>query len=867
MGNTTHRSARGIWLLSTAIGLGAILPAQAQEATGPAPVAREAAQDTPPDAPVSDEIVVVGQRLRQERALDIRRNSEALVDAIAADEIGRLADKNVAESVERLPGVSLKYDQGEGRYVSLRGIDGALNNVTVNGVDLGSPDGDTRQLPLDVVGGQLLSRVTVVKAVTPDMDAQAIGGSVDVRLQSPFDFGKPLIARALVQGGEHEQNDTNPYAGELAVGGVFGDRGQFGVLIGASYQERDFRTYGVYPDDWAAAPGSTRGRPTNIKYTTYDLLRQRTGAAANLEWRPGDNQRVYLQALYSLFQEDEYRQRYRLDFGTVTFNPDGITATGAGGERRQDLRLEQKDKSILNVTLGSETTIGAWTLDGQISRGHNELDEPNKVWTFRSAGLPGGTIATNLNFGPLLYTATPAAEVPASALQFRQLTVQRNFAEEDITTGVINVRRNLSFGEDSYIQFGARIRDAEKTQDNANDRYDRGSTANRFTLADFGLLGQPTATYLDGTVYPNSVTIDAGAIEAFTAANLGGVRIVLNPSVTNAAALSGDYTVEERVTAGYGMVNFDFGRLSILGGVRVERTETSVSTPLPTVSSLSNEGEYVNVLPGLHARFEGDHDIVLRGAITRTLGRPGYGQLSPAASINTVPATPVISRGDPELEPYLSTNIDAAIDWYFAPGGVLGLGIFHKTISDYIFTRTELATNVTFQTITYPTVQLSQPANAGEADVSGLELNYQQQFTFLPGAFSGIGVAANLTLSDSSVDVPGRGTLALPRQSDRVWGVQLFYQKYGFEGTLAYHHTSAYLDTVAASAADDTYFNRFRRLDAKLSYAVTPRLKVFVEGQNLNDETLWEYQGGRPDWQIGYEQYGRTTYVGLSANW
>jgi TonB-dependent receptor len=847
--------ARGVLMLSTAFGMGAFVPAHGQESAKA-------------EAGAAEEIVVIGQRLRQQRALDVRRDSDAIVDAIAADEIGRLADKNVAESIERLPGVSLKYDQGEGRFVTLRGIDGALNNVTVNGVDLGSPDGDTRQLPLDVIGGQLLSRVTVVKAVTPDMDAQAIGGSVDIELQSPFDFDKPFILRATAQAGSHELNDTTPYAGDFAIGGVFGGQGQFGVLLGASYQERDFRSYGLFPDDWAATPGTTRGRPVNVKYTTYDLLRQRTGAAASFEWRPGDDHRVYLQTLYSSFKEDETRQRYRLDFGTVTPNADGVRATATGGERRQDLRLEKKDKSILNVTLGSEHTLGVWKLDGLVSYGHNQLDEPNKVWLFRSGGLPGGAISSNLDFGPLLYTATPVADAPASALQFRQLTVQRNVAEENILTGEFNVRRDLAFGENSYLQFGARLRDAEKEQDNANDRYDRGTTnANRFTLANFGLQGQPTATLLDDTTYPNPVTIDAAAIQAYTDANLGGPTIVLNSAVTLAAELSGDYNVEERVSAGYAMANLDFGRLSLLGGVRIERTETSVTTPLPTVSSLSNAGEYTNILPGLQARYEGDNNIVLRGALTQTLGRPAYGQLSPAASINTVPATPVISRGDPGLEPYLSTNIDAAFDWYFAPGGVFGVGVFHKTIKDYIFTRTTPGTNVTFQTITYPSVLLSQPANAGEADVTGIEVNYQQQFEFLPGAFSGLGIAANLTLTDSNVDVEGRGTLALPRQSDRVWGVQLFYQKYGFEGALAYHYTSAYLDTVGASAAVDTYFNRFRRVDAKVSYALTPRLKVFVEGQNLNDETLWEYQGGRPDWLIGYEQYGRTTYLGLSANW
>jgi TonB-dependent receptor len=842
---TTH-ATRNLLLLTSAFGLAWISPAFSQEA----------------EIAAEEEIIVTGQRFAQQRAIDARRDADAILDAVLADDIGRLADKNVAENVERLPGVSLKYDQGEGRFVSIRGIDGALNNVTIGGVDLGSPDGDTRQLPLDVIGGQLLSRVEVIKAVTPDMDAQAIGGAVNVVLQSPFDLGEDFVIQGSFQAGEHELNDTTPYAADISIGGVFGNRGQFGYMFGASYSERDFRTYGQYPDDWAEFPGSVRGIPSNIKYTTYDLLRERIGVAGALEWRPDADSRFYLQALYSLFTEDEYRQRYRLDFENVVFNADGVTATMTDGERRQDLRLEQKDKSVLNITLGGESVIAGWDADYLLSWGHNELDEPNQLWQFR-----GGSVDANLDFGPLLYGVDVVAEAAPSDLGFRQLTIQDNVAEEDIVTAVFNARHALEFGEDSYVQFGLRIRDAEKVQDNANARYDRGSTPNRFTLADFNLLGQPTATQLDSTRYENFPTIDAAAIQAFTVDNLGGPRMVLNAGATAEAEIASDYQVEERVSAGYVMGNFDYGRLSVIAGVRVEHTEVAVSTPLDTVSSIPNEGEYTNVLPGLHMRIDGDNGVVVRGAFTNTIGRPGYGQLSPGASIDTGPATPIISRGDPALEPYLSRNFDFAVDWYFAEGGVLGFGFFHKAIEDYIFTGTVEAENVTFLGVTYPVVELRQPVNAGEAQVSGFEANYQQQFTFLPGFWGGFGLAANLTLTDSEVDVPGRGALPLPRQSDTAYGVQLFYQQYGIEGTLAYHFTSEYLDTVSDNPFEDTYFNEFERLDLKIGYDLTSNLTVFFEGQNLNDETLWEYQGGRPDWQIGYEQYGATYYVGLTGRW
>lgn len=306
------------------------------------------------DTGAVDELVVVGQRLSQQRAIETKREAVGVVDAISADEIGRLADKNVAENVERLPGVGLAYDQGEGRYVSVRGISASLNNVTLNGVEVGNPDGDSRALPLDVVSGQLLGRIEVIKAVTPDLDAQGIGGTINLVTQSPFDFGKDRFARLTLQGGYQDFNEKTPVQGDATVGGVFAD-GKLGVLFGVNYSSRDYRTDGLYPDDWRTVPGVARGGlPTNLKYTNYNLKRERIGASGAIEFRPTDQDKFYIRGLYSRFTEDEYRQRNRLDFATaavvnsgrLTLNADGATGVSTGILMRQDLRLEYKEKSV-----------------------------------------------------------------------------------------------------------------------------------------------------------------------------------------------------------------------------------------------------------------------------------------------------------------------------------------------------------------------------------------------------------------------------------------------------------------------------------------------------------------------------------------
>ncbi len=837
------------------------------------------AQEAPAEDTTVDELVVTGQRYSQQQAIDAKKKAKGVSDVIAADEIGRLPDRNAAESLERLPGVGIKYDQGEGRYVSIRGVDGALNNVTVNGVEIGSPDSDTRAIPLDVVSGQLASRIEVVKAVTPDMDAQAIGGSVNFVTQSPFDLRKDFVASGSFQAGQQDLNDETPLQADLTVGGRFGADQTFGFLLGANYSIRDYRTYGVYPDDWRPVAGSERGLPTNIKYTTYDLERERLGLSGSLEFRPGEDDRFYLRGLYSKFKEDEYRQRYRLDFATdalftagrVTLNPDG-TGVSTNNERRQDLRLEQKDKTISVLSAGGEHDRGDWNLTWDASYVSNELEEPNAVWQFR-----GGSLTTDFDMNSLLYTATPRTEAAPSALGFRQVTFQENFGEETIGSVMADARRKLGIGEDSAIQFGFKFRDTDKSQDNNNDVYTRaGAGVNRFTLADFGLLGADTRTLLEGRTYYNSPTIDAGAIQAFTRDNLAGPKFVLDTATSLSNAVLGDYDVGEQITAGYLMADLDFGIVSILAGVRVEHTKTDVTgyrlVNGGTVEQVSASGEYTDVLPGLHLKIEPSDRVLVRMALTQTIGRPQYPQLSPGGGLTYVETAPGVfegdfSEGNVELKPYKSTNVDVSAEWYFAQGGLLSAGAFYKSIVDPIFGYSEVQTGVTVDGRYYDRFEYSQPRNGDSGKIAGIEFGYRQQFTMLPGAFAGLGVSATATFTDSSLNVPGRGKLPFPRQSDSIYGLQVFYQKYGVQASLNWHSTSDYQDSIGDDARSDTFFSRFERVDFKVSYDVTPNITVFALGQNLNDEVLWEYMGGRRDWFIGYERYGPTYAVGLAANW
>ena len=839
------------------------------------------AQSTPGNASDGD-IVVTGQRAQQERAIERKREAIGIIDVASADEIGRLPDRNVAEVVERLPGIGVTYDQGEGRYVSIRGVPSALNNYTVNGVEIGNPDGNTRRLPLDVISGQLLNRTEIVKAKTADLDGQGIGGTVNLVTQTAFDFVNPFNVQVTAQAGYQELNDKVPLRGDASVGGRFGSDEQFGLLVGASYSNRTFTSYGLYPDDWRPVAGAPRDAlPINIKYTDYSLERERIGATGSFDFRPNENHQFYVRGIYSKFTEEEYRQRYRLDFATdatlnaggITFDPDGETGTSTTSERRQDLRLEHKEKTVLTGMVGGSSRFDAAKLDYVVARSHNEVYEPNDLWQFR---CNPGTV--NFDFSDRVFYAAPVTECTAAQLGFRQYSHQLETGDEDIWQGRIDLTYDLvGMDAESFVKFGGKYRATDKSFDSANEVYTRGgNAATRFTLGQFNLAGDPVNVYpRDGdTKYANAPTIDADAIRDYTDANLTGPYFVYDASGSLANETLNDLDVEEDVGAAYAMANLRFGAVTVTPGLRWEHTRTRVTgfrLDGATVTPVTRENSYDDWLPSLIVRIAPSSDTVFRLAYTRSLGRPEYSALTPGGELDYQPGTVAgtfegsYATGNADLKPYRADNLDVSAEWYFARGGLLSIGVFAKFIENPIFTQTTTQTNIGFAGRQFERLTIDQPLNAESGDIVGIEAAYQQQFTFLPGAWSGLGISLTGTLVDSNLKLPAGRTVTFPEQSEYLYGAQLFYQYGPVEASLAYHNTGHSLIAAGGTAVEDQSNDDLRRLDAKISFEVYPGVHLFAEGQNLTDEPTRQYQWNRTDWATQNERYGRTFYGGFSA--
>jgi TonB-dependent receptor len=843
------------------------------------------AQSTPSvdDGAASDDIVVTGQRGSLQRAIELKRDAIGVTDIASADEIGRLPDRNVSEVVEHLPGVGVTYDQGEGRYVSIRGVPSNLNNYTLNGIEVGNPDGTTRSLPLDIISGQLLNRVEVAKVKTADMDGQGIGGTINLVTQTAFDFKDKFTIAGSAKAGYQELNHKVPVQADLSIATRFGADEQFGLVLGASYSDRDFVSEGFYPDNWKPVPGAARGGlPDNIKYTEYSLDRHRIGATGSFDWHPNDRQTFYVRGVYSKFIEDEVRPRYRLDFTTTpyTLNPDGLTgfangtassmtgAPGSGPERREDLRLDYKAKWLATGMAGGSTDLGALKLDYEGAYSRNETLDKFPIWQFRCN--PG---RVTFDFSDKVYSATPDTECTANQMQFRQYTFQHQLNTEKIWQGRFDATYNLeSMESGSFVKAGAKFRSTDRDFDQDNPTWTRASaTANRWTLGQYNLAGPAQCVYPNSAntdqCFSNGPTFNIPALQAFTAANLGGPLMPLDTATTIANNTLSDFQLTEKVAAGYVMANLKFGVVTVTPGIRYEHTTLDITgfqlQNGTTISPAARSNSYDDFLPSLLVRIEPSSKTVFRLAYSTSLGRPEYSNLSPGGSIDTINGA--VSLGNPDLKPYRAQNLDATAEWYFAKGGLLSVGVFAKFIRNPIFSQATVLRNTTYNGVAYPTLTITQPFNASDGDIVGIEAQYQQQFTFLPGLLSGLGVQLTGTLTSSTLTLPDGRSSTFPNQSKYLYGAEVFYQKGPVEASVAYHNTGKALLAIGSPSYNDQYNDDLRRLDAKVSVGLFEDIRVFAEAQNLTDEATRQYQAGNPDWLIQNERYGRTFYAGVSA--
>ncbi|MPY90697.1 MAG: TonB-dependent receptor [Luteitalea sp.] len=819
-------------------------------------------------ARISDALTVrAGTALARER----KRAASSIGDVVSADAVGRFPDANAAEALRRIPGVSLEIDQGEGRFVVVRGIDATLNNVTLNGQIVGTPaEFGTRGVSMDSVPADLISRLEVTKAVTPDMDANAIGGNINIATLGAFDRPDGLFSGTL-RTGYNELSGRAPFSANVSYGRVLGANRQWGLMIGGSFSQRRFDSelYRISGDSWANFNGFFV--PQNQALFLYDVERRRQGVNAALAFRPASSHELTFHVNHNLFRDIEGRQQVEFDLtrGTLS-NQTATSGRFSGGRASREYRDYEQEHTINALMVSGDHLAAGSLVDWSVGFSRGQRDTPRRGdWEFRSGAdaFPNTYDVSD----PTRPIVTPHPDFyTASAYPFRRVRFRTDLEREDVITAETSLRREASVGERrASWKAGAKVVARDKTQDRENQNF----TGSGFSLADFGLGGQGPDDFFEG-LRPFGPTLNLPALQQFFTANRSFLDFDALGSQND--SLTQDFEADETVVAGFLMGQLDFEHWNLLAGIRVERTSGTYhanellyedGTFTGNIRPATGETSYTDVLPGVHLNFFPRQNLVVRVAWTNTLGRPSYADLAPIAALDDIQnedGTFVggLSSGNPRLKPYESMNIDASIEFYLG-SGLLAVAPFYKRIDNPIYDLRFTETNVTYNDRFYERLGFARPENADAGRIAGVELTYQNYFSFLPSPLDGLGVNVNYTATDSAVTLFERDDeLPFFKQSDHIGNVALLYEKFGLATQISMSFNSPALGGVGSDTDSDGYDDWYRVVDLKLSAPITRSLRGLFEVSNMNNEHRFEY-AGVADRRTADEGYSWSLYAGV----
>ena len=830
-----------------------------------------------------DGLTVTGERSAALRAINEQRATLALASIIAGDEIGKLPDQNVAEAVQRAPAVTIQTSRGEGRYVSIRGTAPELNNVTLNGSTLASSAG-SRATALDLLPASMVANVEVIKTTTPDMDGNALGGTVNIETVTAFDREEPFLF-ASIEGMLADQavdylDDKLPFEANFTAGRRFGADQRFGIVVAGSANRRDFSASVLDPDGWDDI-GDGDIFPVELELQVEDNERQRYGVTTGLDWRPSERTNLFARGLYTYTKEVAFNSEYEYGLVGDPMSINGTAASFGAGSLELDLSNSDETEHLMGLTLGAEQRFGelSWNVSGTFTRG--TLNEEGPDATFETDEVDEAMAAGTVDVSDYFFTISPANPgfvndpthypLRSADLQFYTNTENTWVAETDL-----RLDTNLGAAP-AFLQLGAKFQQRDKLIDDLEYQY---IPLGPISLEPFYL--------------PNTGTVQGGA-EASAHGDVGRWRDYILANVNDPSlfqldefesaleAVQGDSDNLERIFAAYVMGEARFGNLTALAGARIERTNTeslryevavNEDTDDVETNSATFETEYTNVLPALILKLDATDNLVLRAAWTNSIGRPDYDEISGFELLEyEETSTPGvfeggIEAGNPHLEPYEASNLDVFAEYYFDTGGVLSAGYFHKRIDNPIFVFEDEQRNVEYEGRFFEELDFSQVRNADAGDLSGLELSYAQPFIFLPYPFDGLGISLNAAFIDSSVDIPGREGEDLPffGQADRVYNVVPYYQRGPFEVRFAWAYQSAYLLEVGDEPFEDRYFDSRSTIDLSASFDVYDRLRLYARARNLTDAPEVGFQGIVSRYDV-HTITGRTFSIGVQARY
>ena len=814
-----------------------------------------------------EKFVIEGSVVGTARAINQQRAAATLRSIVASDEIGNFPDQNAAESIQRIPGVSLYRDQGEGRYIVLRGLNYTFTSVKVNGGSFAGADLGERATALDVIPADALASIEVTKVPTPDMDGEGLGGQVDIKTKSPFD-ADGLAASVTAQGQYAEQSGQFSSKFNGYVSQRFGDAKQYGFMISPTWQNRKFGSYNYETGGAWVAPsdnGTAFYTPEALEFRDYVIERERYGLNAAFEARPDSETSFYVRGGYNRFTDTESRHLTIFDFTEGTLDKASVTAGSATytGLRRygRRLRIREKDQEVASLVAGGEKRSGAWTFDAQAVYTEGKEKRPDELTARFRRNTRDAVIRYNASgpYGLSVTQVSGASFYDPASYAFQRVDLANDRGTENESDLGFNARYDFTeAARPTYVKFGSLLRAKEK--DSESEAYELTAAPSTFTFAN---LAEAASDY----PYLRVPRISTEAVKQAFFSNRGaftGARVFEDSEFE-------DFDLSEDVLAAYAMGGSTFGKLNVITGVRVERTKfetTGKELDLvnETATRRTASRSYTNWLPGVYLRYDASKNLVVRASWSNSLARPSFGDTAFRSLVNSDDLE--ITRGNPALEALTATNWDASVEYYLPSLGLLSASVFHKQIENFSY-EYESPTPVVINGESY---DLTTYANGSDGSITGLELAYQQQLRRLPAPFDGLGVMANVTFLDSEATYPTRPGEDIPfiGQSDTTGNVGLTYEKAGLFVRLALNFRSERLredEPLGGEAWQDLYVDDFKQLDLTARYQVSKNWEVFAEVLNFTDEPFRVFlksPGAAQSARLGQvEEYGWSANFGV----
>lgn len=865
-----------------------------------------------------EEVVVVGKYQASLRsALERKRDSASVIEAISAEDIGQLPDVSITESLARLPGVAQDRDRGNGSQISIRGMGGQLGLTTLNGREVATVEED-RNIRYDQFPAELINAAQVYKTPQAKLAEGGVSGTVNLETISPLDYDERQLVVGVRGSSYSLGKDIDDAAGmgsrySVSYIDSFAE-GTLGLAVGVAGQTQPIATQRAelwnYGDTWHNTQwNDAEGKNFNAPWGGSALVRggedSRVGGMAVIEWEPNENVNLVYDFFYSQLDISEEQRGFDFNIDSAygrqwTINdstPTQFTNSDSDAEdvlgahvglsslRSLNEKFTQTD-DLVSHGLTAEIFVSDWTLVGALAHSKTNRDRMwHSVRTINTASDLGGTFGATAD-GRMTFVLDDGIDLTdASQNSVDNITVAPLAVGEDTINSIEwSAAKELNTSFFSSVEVGARISRREKSLD--AQRWDQTVSQNADQpIPSETMINAAASSYWSDL--PAYMTLDRAAIIDYY---FGGIA---NPAPEDNDDLLSSWGVSEDINSAYIQLNIDTelagipmrGNVGVRSvsttsgtqGHQVLSTSTWVEDPVgsgnwvevpPTAEAVETEHSYDDFLPSMNLAFDLRDDLVLRVAAAKTLARAPLDFLSPAVDIaqdQWAPNPGESASGNPYLEPFRATQGDTTLEWYFGDSNSVAATLYYKDMESYI-ARQAGAESIEVDGTEY---LLSLPVNGSGGHIKGYELAYQQAFDFLPGPLSGLGVYANYAKTYSNIK---QGTplnaepFGLTGLSEDVGTFTLWHYLSGFESRLSYNYRSDFQRDVNRVQGEEGVNASEGYVDLSFSYEVSDNVKVMLQVQNLTDEPYKVYglESNNPAHINKYEEFGQRYSLGLT---